>query len=217
MREAWARTIRAADYDAHMMAVGQAQVNAELVAELLRDRPPQADARVLFVGAGTGQMFDFISAEILRPFVTTFADINREYLEKLRERLAPFRGLRFETFLDDIEDSQLAPGFALAIAVLVLEHVDWRKAVACLCRLSSERVFIVLQENPPGAAHPMTRPPVGTMEVLGCIHTRLLAPADVDEEFCRNAFRLVWRCERAVPDEKKMLACEYRTPAKHET
>src|SRR5512146_694737 len=173
LRRAWICTIRAADYDAHMAAVGQAQANAEIVAELFRDRPPRPDARVLFAGAGTGQMFDYVSAEILRPFVTTFADINPEFLDQVRNRLAGFPELRFDTALDDLEGSRLPPGFAMVIAVLVLEHLDWRKAVASMCALSTERVFVVLQENPPELRRVLSRPPVGSMEVFQRLGPRL--------------------------------------------
>ncbi len=211
LRTVWTSTIRAADYDAHMQAVGQAQANAELVAALLGQRPPQPGSRILLAGAGTGQMFDYVSADILRPFATTFTDINFEYLDRLRERLARFPALRFDAVLDDIEQSQLPPGFSLIIAVLVLEHVDWQKAVASMCALSSGRVFIVLQENPPGLGTAMdrTRPPIGTMEVFMRVDAHLLAPADVEREFLKHRFRLEWSGERPVPDGKKMRAQEY--------
>ncbi len=61
LREAWTTIIQAEDYDAHMCAVGQAQANAGLVLELFRERPPHRGAKILFAGAGTGQMFDFVA------------------------------------------------------------------------------------------------------------------------------------------------------------
>ena len=67
LRDAWSRTITAEDYEAHMAAIGQAQANAALVAEYLQAQPPSRHASVLFAGAGTGQMFEYVSPEILLP------------------------------------------------------------------------------------------------------------------------------------------------------
>ena len=95
LREAWSKTITPEDYESHMAAVGQAQGNAALVAEYLQAHPPPRHASLLFAGAGTGQMFDFVSPEILLPFNVTFTDINAAYLNRLRSRLARVPGLRY--------------------------------------------------------------------------------------------------------------------------
>jgi hypothetical protein len=96
LREAWQHTIQPEDYDAHMAAVGQAQANAHLIADLFARHPPSADAHILFAGAGTGQMFDFISPAVLSPYRTTFTDISEEFLRRLSSRLEPVPGLRHE-------------------------------------------------------------------------------------------------------------------------
>ncbi len=212
LRHAWKELIRGADYDAHMASVGQAQANADLVRELFRERPPAADLRVLFAGAGTGQMFDFLPPGLLAPFVNTFTDINPEFLELLRERLRCVPDLRFETRLDDIEHTTLPAGFALVVAVLVLEHVDWPAAVAAMCALSADRVFVVLQENPPARETAMTRnrPACGSMEIFRRLDAHLVPAGEVEQEFLKHGFVLSWQGERAVPDEKKMVAREFR-------
>jgi 2-polyprenyl-3-methyl-5-hydroxy-6-metoxy-1,4-benzoquinol methylase len=133
LREAWTKLIGIDDYEAHMALTGQAQANAELVAELFDSCPPTHGAAILFAGAGTGQLFEYVSPLLLRPFRTTFSDINPEYLRLLASRISNFQEISFETALDDVENSQLAPGFELVIAVLVLEHVDWRKAIRTIC------------------------------------------------------------------------------------
>ena len=146
LREAWTTIIQAKDCEAHMAAVGQAQANAELVAEYLASQPPGEGASLLFLGAGTGQMFDFISSKILLSYQTTFADINAGYLERLAERLRRVEGLRHTTVVDDVEKTRLTPGFHTVLAVLLLEHVDWRKAVSTIAGLADERAFVVIQE-----------------------------------------------------------------------
>lgn len=66
--EAWTTIILAEDYEAHMAAAGQAQANAKLVAEYLAAQAPQEGASLLFLGAGTGQMFDIVQPTILFPY-----------------------------------------------------------------------------------------------------------------------------------------------------
>ena len=65
LRDAWANLIRAEDYEAHMAAVGQAQANAHLVADYFLQAPLLPGARILFLGAGTGQVFDYVSPAFL--------------------------------------------------------------------------------------------------------------------------------------------------------
>ena len=156
LRDAWSRTITAEDYEAHMAAIGQAQANAALVAEYLQAQPPSRHASLLFAGAGTGQMFEYVSPEILLPFNVTFTDINAGFLNRLRTRLARTPGLRYATVVDDLEHTTLSRRFDLVLEVLVLEHVQWRVALATLCKLTERELFVVIQENPPDDAMALT-------------------------------------------------------------
>jgi len=211
LREAWTKLIQAEDYDAHMAAVGQAQANAALLAELFERRPPRQGSKVLFAGAGTGQLFDYISPEFLNPYGVTFTDINAEYLKRLAGRLTGKTRFEFAIVVDDIEASQLHGTFELVVAILVLEHVEWRKAIAEMCRLASHRVFVVLQEDPanmPSAMKP-SRPPIGTMRVFTELNPHLVPQAEVVAEFTRHGFELAHSSAREVLDAKKMVALEF--------
>src|SRR5205814_5551746 len=135
LREAWTG-VSAADYDAHMAAVGQAEANAHLVERLLAHHPPPGP-RVVFAGAGTGQMFDYVSPDVLRPFEVTFTDIGAALLARLGERLraaAPDWSAHREV-VDDVEDTRLERPVDALVLAPVLEHVDWRKALASPSRL----------------------------------------------------------------------------------
>lgn len=208
LREAWTSVIRAEDYEEHMAAVGQAQVNAELVAKYFRMQAPAEGASVLFLGGGTGQMFDFISPLILLPYQTTFADINGSYLERLSERLRAVAGLRYTTVVDDVEKTGLAPGFDAVLAVLLLEHVDWRKAVSTIAHLATERAFAIIQENPAALATAITptREITGTMKIFTQVHPTLIPRKKLEAEFARNGFAPSYAAEKIVADGKKMLA-----------
>ena len=208
LREAWTRYIRPEDYESHMASVGQAQANAKLVENYLRAEPLRKDSSVLFTGAGTGQMFDFVSPALLLPFETTFTDINAAYLRLLAERFRGLDGLRYVTCIDDVESSQLAETFSLVVAVLILEHVDWRKAVATIARLSNQNVLAVIQENPSQQATALNpaRPITGTMNILVDVRPQLIPGEELFSEFARYGFTAEYRAEQGVADGKKMLA-----------
>jgi len=208
LREAWTTIIQAKDYETHMAAVGQAQANAELVAEYLASQPPGKGASLLFLGAGTGQMFDFISSKIFLPYQTTFADINAGYLEHLAERLRRVEGLRYTTVVDDVEKTRLTPGFHTVLAVLLLEHVDWRKAVSTIAGLAAERALVVIQENPGTLATAITptHEITGTMKIFVEVHPGLIPRDELAAEFARHSFKPSYSAEKIVADNKKMLA-----------
>jgi len=208
LREAWTTIIQAKDYEDHMAAVGQAQVNAGLVAEYLEAQRPAAEASLLFLGAGTGQMFDFVSPSVLLPYQTTFSDINGSYLERLSERLRTVEGLRYVTMVDDVEKTRLTPAFHTVLSVLLLEHVDWRKAVSTISSLAAERAFVIIQENPAALATAITptREIAGTMRIFKEVHPSLIPRDELESEFARNGFVPIYSAEKVVLDNKKMLA-----------
>ena len=202
LREVWRDRITIEDYERHMAAVGQAQANASLLEDLFLQFAPRLGARILFAGAGTGQCFDYLPANLLGRYHATFADINPGYLARLAERLA---GTDIATVVDDIEATRLAGPFDLAIAVLVLEHVDWRRAVASLVRQAA-RVFVVIQQNP--ATPPPSRLE-GTMTMLYESTPTLPDPATLVAAFEAHGFAATRTSLREVPDEKRLLAFDF--------
>ena len=206
LRRAWSGEIDAADYEAHMAACGQAQANAALVAALL-DRWVPLPARILFAGAGTGQMFDFVPPAGLEGSRLTFSDVNPRFLERLRGRLAAHRFLGGTTVRDDLEESRLPGPFDAAVVVLVLEHIDWRRGVTSLARLGVPRCIVVIQQDPPGrgTARARGRPLPGTMDVLRAVSRPLVPAGALVDAFARLSYRLLERDFREVQDGKQML------------
>lgn len=199
--------VTAEDYETHMASIGQAQANALLVHELLGWATIAAGSRVLIAGAGTGQMLDYIPTDVFSSYRMICSDISPRLLGRLRERLD------CETVVDDVEDSRLEPGFGAIIIVLVLEHVDFRKALASLARLSAERFIIVIQENPPQMTSAVTpgRELPGTMRVFGeRAQPHLVRFRELTEELARHGFRLERREEAQVSDGKKMIGALFR-------
>ncbi|HTS66109.1 MAG TPA: class I SAM-dependent methyltransferase [Candidatus Acidoferrales bacterium] len=202
LRRAWSALIEADDYERHMAAVGQPQANAALLDELFTGFPPPPGARIHFVGSGTGQYFDYWQPAALSGYHLTFTDINSAYLARLTSRLGAMPAV---VQVDDIEAPALNGPFDLAIVILVLEHVDWHRAVAALCD-RADRVFVVIQQNPPDL--PVLDLP-GTMSILRQACPHLIGRAELIEAFRREGLPLVRTSFREVPDRKHMAGLDF--------
>jgi hypothetical protein len=83
--------------------------------------------------------------------------------------------------------------------------VDWRAAAATLARLSASRVFVGIQENPPGLSSALTRPVTDSMAVFREARPRLIPRGELAGEFDRLGFGVRKLAEAPVADGKKML------------
>jgi hypothetical protein len=202
LRFAWSVHIEPDDYEAHMASVGQAQANAKLLAELFDDYPPPSGARVHIAGAGTGQYFDYWPPSVLAPYDVLFTDINPIFLLSLTARA---QGLRCTIRIEDIEEPAVGASFDLTVAILVLEHVDWRRAVSALCA-RTDRAFVVIQENPPD---PPARELRGTMDILRESRPHLIPRAELIAAFQQERFTLTRTSTREVPDGKRMTGLDF--------
>jgi len=206
-RRAWTEVVTAEDYDRHMAAIGQAAATAELLMNLLGQIPPSPRRRVLLLGGGTGWMFEHADVSPLVRVRLTVTDINAGFLELLRRR-ARSRGIEPEIVVDDLEDTRLAPGREVVLASLLLEHIDWRKGVAAIARLSPRSVVLVIQENPPGMSTSVTPGrtlPDSIARASLISSSRLVPRTELVAEFEGRGYRLIVEERRAVADSKTMV------------
>jgi SAM-dependent methyltransferase len=189
-----------------MAAIGQAQANAGHIADFMALCRPPAGARVLVAGAGTGQMFDSIAPALFQDVRAVFADINPEFLACLRARCQGALCVA-----DDLERSALKGDFHAACAVLVLEHIDWRKGLDTLAALAPQWLFLVVQVNPAEMATAVTpaRRLPGSMEVFSKVHPELRDPEEVIGHLSMRGYELAERRPRPVADGKTMLGLPF--------
>jgi len=134
------------DYEAHMSlpSVGQAQLIAEQLDELVRERAPNS---VAVVGCAGGNGFErLVGAGVSR---VVGVDINAQYVERARERYAEsLPGL--ELRVGDIQsDAVFFEAVDLIYAALVFEYVDVRSAMRTLRRhCRPDGVLAVLTQLP---------------------------------------------------------------------
>jgi len=211
LRQAWL-TVEPGDYELHMAGIGQAQANAGLMAAWLAGGP--GTETVLVAGAGTGQMFDFLGSEQVRPEQMVFSDWNPRFLDELRGRLEKTGRTPGETVVDNIEQTSLEGPYRNVAITLVLEHVEWRLALVSLKTWGAENVLLVIQENPANLVSAVTpgRTVPGTMNVFRERAAPHLIPV---EELTMAMVELGFRLEQVqtavVSDEKKMLGCWFVT------
>lgn len=202
-REAWQNAVSAEDYELHMRNVGQAEANAHLLRELIEAHPPQG--HLLIAGAGTGQMFDFVDPHYLSAYQPVCSDINAGYLKLLTERLSR-KHIHWQTSMDDLENSAFRVRFAAIAAVLVLENLDWRKALATMVRLAP-LVYLILQQNPEMVNAPITPGRIlpASMQVLLEEARPQLVPLDeLTTGFAEQGYDMIFSASRDVADGKRM-------------
>jgi hypothetical protein len=207
LRRAWTQIVTAEDYEQHMAAIGQAQAAASLIRHLIESAGLAGGARVVMVGAGTGQMLDYVDGGLLRPFHLTFTDLNARFLARLGERLSR-AGLEATILEDDIEQTTLESGPELVLASLLLEHIDWQRGVEVFARLSPTACGVVIQENPPGMRSSITpgrRVPPSMAQAMETAHATLVPRDQLVAAFEAVGYRCADACERTVADEKRLV------------
>lgn len=207
LRKAWTEVITVEDLDRHLAAVGQAEVNAGLLVEMLSESSLPAGAELLIAGAGTGQLFDYADVAALAPYRLTCTDINGEFLAALEARLRKTPGLRASVRVDDVEATELHGPFDAVAAILLLEHIEWRKGITALARLDPEWMYLVIQRNE-GAPDPLTpkRDLAPSIRQFGAMaRPALVSEPDLTAFLAESGYAIHRRYERPVPDEKTMV------------
>jgi hypothetical protein len=207
-RHAWTQIVTAEDYEEHMAAIGQAQAGAALTQYIIQSANPPAGGGLAIVGAGTGQMLDFLDPAIFRPFRLICTDLNPGFLIRLQERLAR-HGLSATVLDDDIEQTSLDPGPDLLIATLLLEHIDWRRGVEVLAGLRPATCGIIIQENPPGMTSSVTpgrRIPPSISKALEASKATLVPQDELLAAFAARGYVCKSSYAREVADGKRLIA-----------
>jgi SAM-dependent methyltransferase len=208
LRLAWTEVVTADDYDEHMATIGQAQGGAVLTGEIIREAGLSANSRIVVVGAGTGQMFDFIDPARFRPFQLTCTDLNPTFLARLRERLVK-HGLSALIVADDIENTALRGAPDLLIASLLLEHIEWRKGVEAIATLGPAACGIIIQENPSGMASAITpgrRVPASIAAAVQIAQPELVPHEGLLSAFEARGYRCAMTRPREVADGKRLVS-----------
>ena len=101
------------------------------------------------------------------------------------------------------------------MAVLLLEHVEWRLVVAAWARLAPAWIGLVIQRNEAEAsvlsAHRVLTPSMSRFRAEA--HPQLIPEDDLTAALASRGYAVHWRVEEAVPDAKFMIALLYHSKA----
>jgi hypothetical protein len=213
--EAWTTVVRARDMDAHMARNGQADANAKLLAWMLGAIPPSPGGRILMPGAGTGQFLDRIETAALEPWDWIFTDVNTEFLDFMHSRLRRHRGVSAAICIDDAEAPNTEGPLCAVLTALLLEHVDWKKALAAWAALSPGWIGIVIErDDATGERRPTPRPLRSTIARFEEVARPHLVPErELADELARLGYLPHARREEPVPDARAMVALLHRREA----
>jgi SAM-dependent methyltransferase len=205
-REAWLDVVHPADLDGHMASVGQAEANAAIVKEMFVRHPLAENEKLLIHGCGTCQMFDYVDLSIFGKSDITFADLSPRMLEVARKRLERFAHSSHKIAVDDIERSNLNDRYDAALLVLVLLHVNWKKALENIIRLGVSSLYIIEQAQRGTFSMTPTAQLLPSMQRYQEVASPVLvSPDDLSDFLGRKGIKRMWTTEHRVPGNKSML------------
>jgi SAM-dependent methyltransferase len=186
LKTAWL-DIPLADYEGHMAlpTVGQAQLLAGLLGELIREKQPQS---VAVIGCAGGNGFEHLAGSAVQRAVGV--DINPEYLERARERYKEaFPAL--ELYVADIQSGDVIfDPVDLIYAALILEYVDLKATLPVLRRHCRARgVLATLIQLPHCSLEQVSPSPYTSLKKLGPL-LQLVASDDLVREAASAGFEL---------------------------
>lgn len=206
-RKGWMKIISAEELDSHMAAIGQAEANADIVKQMFAEYPLQSNSRMLIAGCGTAQLLDYIRpSDFGSNIELVLTDINPSFLAKARERLKRFPGINYTAQEDDIEDTKLSGTYDGALVVLVLQHVEWHKALDSLVGLNPSKFYIIEQEQDP-SQHAVTKSrqlSEAWRRYAKVANPHLIQRKELTDYLAKKGYEVIGSYERAVLDNKIM-------------
>ncbi|MFC1752575.1 class I SAM-dependent methyltransferase [Thermoproteota archaeon] len=199
-RRAWMDIIDPTELNMHIAETGQAETNAKLMELMLKEYPVKD---LLIPGCGNAQFADYVDPDF--GCKLTLTDIRPEFLVNA---FASLRGKveGYSTGIDDIEDTKLKGPYGGIFITLVLQHVEWRKAIDSMLSLNPTNLYTIIQEQKDGR-HPvtLTRKLLPSIREFSEMTSGLLVPRDGLVEHMNGCdYNLLKTYERPVPDDKVM-------------
>lgn len=206
-KRAWKSIIPAEDLDKHMAAVGQAQANAKILQKMLIDFPIEPKTNILVPGCGTGQIFDYLDVSLFKDFNLIFSDINKEYLNKLDQRLKKIQKINYKIIEDDIETIKIRNRFDSCIIILLLEHVNWQQVLLNIVHLKIKSIYLIIQKQ--GKNQHMTTEykdiPLSIKEFSKLAKSKIILESVLKKYLKKEGFNLLKKYKERVLDNKEMV------------
>ncbi|MFH1263470.1 MAG: hypothetical protein V1495_08545 [Pseudomonadota bacterium] len=109
--------------------------------------------------------------------------------------------------MDDIEKTRLPDPYDGVAAVLVLQHIDWKKGLDTILGLKPSRIYLIEQGNLK-IGHAVTKGrflPPSVTEYVATVTPQLVPLEAVPDYLAQHPYRLSNVYERPVPDDGVMV------------
>jgi len=162
---------------------------------------------LLIHGCGTCQMFDYIKPSDLGKLEMTFADISTKMLEISKRRLSTYKKMTYHLLVDDIENTKIKNHYDAILLVLVLLHVDWKKSLENMIKLLPSSFYIIEQQQKSSGCtvSEKRKLPPSILKYAKVSTAKLISSEELTKFFEKNGYKLVFKIEKFVPDEKIMI------------
>lgn len=206
-RKGWTEVITAEDFDYHMATIGQAETNSKIIREMFSEFPLPNNSKLLVAGCGTCQMFDYLEPKKIGTYQFIFSDINQSFFEVAKKRMKNFPEAEYKFVIDDIESTKINEKIDGVIAVLLLEHIDWKKGIDSFVKLKPNRIYLIIQVQDDKKSF-VTK----GMKLRPSIEefSKIANPQPVKEQELSNylknkSYKLIKKIKRPVQDDKAMV------------
>jgi hypothetical protein len=202
----WKEIVEPDDLDAHMLEVGQATINAQLIYKMFSEFPLK-DGNTLYVpGCGTGQMFDFLKPSELGNVKFLFSDFKLEFLERLKQRISADLNARF--IIDDVEESKVIEKVDAALIVLLLQHINWKRGLGNILATQPSKIFLIIQEQDATDGEinqtRVLRPSIKKFSEVA--KSELVDRTELEKYLKGQGYSKKWMRVEAVPNTKRMVS-----------
>jgi len=206
-KKAWKSTIPADDLDKHMLATKQVQANVKILEKMLNDFPIKEGTNILVPGCGTGQIFDYIDINLFSNYHLTLTDINKEYLKKIDQRFKKNQKISYKIIEDDIEIPKIQQKFDSSILILVLEHIEWKKALENILNLGVNSVYIIIQKQDKNKqiVTSYKNIPKSITKFSTITKSQLIDEHKIKQYFKKNGFNLLKSYSEKIMDNREMI------------
>ncbi len=208
-KEHWKNIVTPEDLDFHLRVVGQASVNASLVKKMLLLHPLASGSTIYVPGCGTGQMFDYFNPTEIGRFEWLFSDYNGDLALRVHERLS--KEIEFQVFVDDIENTKFTDKVDGALIVLLLQHINWRKALRNISRNEPKYIYCIIQDEDIYPQQESTRAELRSSikKFSEVAETELIKESDLTSLLGSLTYKKVFQESVAVPESKRMVSLVY--------
>jgi hypothetical protein len=146
-KKGWTQVVTPEYLDIHMAVIGQAESNAKIILKMFLEFPLPNDSKLLVAGCGTCQMFDYFEPQKIGKLQFVFSDINPFFLELVKKRLKKYSKIKYKLVVDNVESSRLKEKIDGILAVLLLEHIEWKKGIDSFVKLKPKKIYLIIQEQ----------------------------------------------------------------------